>query len=63
MSTMKTKQKPARVLRSMYIPADVDKTLREMAARDRRSVTQTVAILLEQALERFEDCKPAAEEA
>jgi len=34
-----------------------------MAARDRRSVTQTVAILLEQALERFEDCKPAAEEA
>jgi hypothetical protein len=51
---MKAKAKPPRVFRGIYLAAEIDSRLRELAARDRRSVTQTTAILLESALKRLD---------
>ena len=53
-SNMKTKPKEQRVFRGVYLPEDMDNLLREISAQERRSVTQTVLILLENALKRGE---------
>ena len=47
---MKPKKKPMRVYRGVYLPVEVDRRIRAIAERDRRSMTQTVEILLSSAL-------------
>jgi len=43
---------PKRVYRGVNIPMEIDERLKAIAKRERRSVTRTVEILLESALER-----------
>jgi len=49
---MKSNGKPIRVYRGVNIPMEIDERLKAIAKRERRSVTRTVEILLESALER-----------
>jgi hypothetical protein len=60
---MKAKAKPHRVFQGIYIPSELDGQLREIAASERRSVTQAAVILLENALKRQNSAKKAGETA
>ena len=51
---MKAKPKQKRVYRGINLPEEIDKAIREIAVRERRSVTRTVEILLESALKNIE---------
>jgi hypothetical protein len=57
---MKAKASPKRIYRGVYLPACIDKKIREIATQERRSFTKTTEILLEAALNRNQ---PAGTEA
>jgi len=50
---MKTRKKAKTVYRGFYVPDAIDKQIRAIADRERRSYTKTAEILLESALMRI----------
>jgi len=59
---MKTKTRPKRIYRGVYLPDCIDRQIREIAKQERRSYTKTAEILLENALNRTQPQLAATEE-